>query len=96
MKMQRMIAFELLLERDFLYLLDYDPVVMQFEEQPERIAYEYGEKTHHYTPDFRVVEAEQTALVECKPERFVNSEENRRPWRQLEMDMATIRNAHWE
>jgi len=33
-KMERMIAFESLLERDFIYLLDYDARVEWFEEQP--------------------------------------------------------------
>ncbi len=38
-KMGRMIAFESLLERDFIYLLDYDPAVEWFEEQPLTIEY---------------------------------------------------------
>jgi hypothetical protein len=78
MKMQRMIAFESLIERDFIYLLDYDPFVTWFEEQPVRIEYEYAEKQLHYTPDFLLVEQKQQVLVECKPEKFVDTEENRR------------------
>lgn len=78
MKMKRMIAFESLIERDFIYLLDYDPFVTWFEEQPVRIEYEYEEKQLHYTPDFLLVEQKQQVLVECKPEKFVDTEENRR------------------
>jgi hypothetical protein len=77
-KMGRMIAFESLLERDFIYLLDYDPAVEWFEEQPLSIEYEYETKLLRYTPDFHLLERGQHVLVECKPERFVESEENRR------------------
>ncbi len=77
-KMGRMIAFESLLERDFIYLLDYDPAVEWFEEQPLSIEYLHEGKQLHYTPDFHLLEDGQHVLVECKPERFVETEENRR------------------
>jgi hypothetical protein len=77
-KMGRMIAFESLLERDFIYLLDYDPAVDWFEEQPLSIEYTYETKLLHYTPDFHLFECGRHVLVECKPERFVETEENRR------------------
>jgi hypothetical protein len=77
-KMKRMLAFESLIERDYLYLLDYDPDVAWFEEQPLTIAYQHEGKTLHYTPDFHLVEKGRDVLVECKPEKFVNTDENRR------------------
>jgi hypothetical protein len=77
-KMGRMIAFESMLERDFIYLLDYDPAVEWFEEQPLCIEYLHETKLLRYTPDFRLLECGQHVLVECKPERFVETEENRR------------------
>jgi hypothetical protein len=77
-KMGRMIAFESLLERDFIYLLDYDPTVEWFEEQPLSIEYLYETQLLHYTPDFHLFEGGRHVLVECKPEQFVASEENRR------------------
>ena len=58
LKMQRMIAFESLLERDFIYLLDYDAAVTWFEEQPLTIEYQHEGKLRHYTPDFHLVERE--------------------------------------
>lgn len=78
LKMQRMIAFESLLERDFVYLLDYDFAVSWFEEQPLTIEYEHEGKALHYTPDFHLVEHGQHVLVECKPEHFVNTTANSR------------------
>jgi hypothetical protein len=77
-KMKRMLAFESLIERDYLYLLDYDPDVEWFEEQPLTITYQHDGKTLHYTPDFHLVEKGRHLLVECKPDKFVNTDENRR------------------
>jgi TnsA endonuclease N terminal len=77
-KMQRSIAYESLLERDYLYLLDFEEAVAAFEEQPLTIAYEHAGKAHRYTPDFRVQWAGQELLVECKPLARVDSEASRR------------------
>ena len=75
-KMGRMIAFESLLERDFIYLLDYEADVEQFEEQPLTIEYLHDDQTLHYTPDFQVVEAGNPVLIECKPTRFIDTADN--------------------
>jgi TnsA endonuclease N terminal/TnsA endonuclease C terminal len=50
-----MTAFESSLERDFLLLLDFDPDVESFEEQPVKITYhdDHGRR-HTYTPDVLV------------------------------------------
>jgi hypothetical protein len=76
--MQRSIAYESLLERDYLYLLDFDDAVAAFEEQPLTIPYEHAGTTHRYTPDFLVRHAGQELLVECKPLARVDDDENRR------------------
>lgn len=80
-KMSRMVAFESLIERDYLYFLDYDADVEWFEEQPLTIEYPYEGKILHYTPDFHTVEAEQDVLVECKPLAFVDRDENQRKFK---------------
>ena len=77
-KMGRMIAFESLIERDFIYLLDYAAEVEWFEEQPLTIEYHHDGKVLHYTPDFHLIEEGQNVLVECKPEKFVLTVENQR------------------
>ena len=77
-KMARMIAFESLIERDFIYLLDHDPEVVWFEEQPLSIPYHHEGRALSYTPDFHLVKGDRHVLVECKPDRFVDKEENRR------------------
>ncbi len=51
----RAVAFESALERDFYVLLDFDPTVMDFEEQPVTIAYHDPVGVRHtYTPDVLV------------------------------------------
>jgi hypothetical protein len=92
-KMGRMIAFESLLERDFIYLLDYDLRVEWFEEQPLTIEYLYNDQTLHYTPDFHLVEAGRQVLVECKPECFVDKDDNPRKFA-VARDWCTSRD--WE
>jgi len=78
LKLGRMVQFESLLELDFIHLLEYDPTVTRYEEQPLTIEYQYGKKTLRYTPDFHVVHSETHTLVECKPDKFVDTDENRR------------------
>ena len=78
LKMKRMLSFESLIECDLLYLLDYEPEVERFEEQPLTIEYPDGPTLRHYTPDFHVVRSQHNLLIECKPQAFIGTEENRR------------------
>jgi hypothetical protein len=43
-KMKRMIAFESLVERDGIYMFDFEQDVLAFEEQPLSIEYEHEGK----------------------------------------------------
>lgn len=79
MKVRRMVAFESLIELDYLYLLDYEANVEWFEEQPLTIEYYHDGKALHYTPDFHIVDTERgNVLIECKPLIFIDKEENQR------------------
>lgn len=80
-RMKRMVAFESLIERDYLYLLDYEQNVEWFEEQPLTVEYQHDGKALHYTPDFHVVEMGRDVLIECKPLTFVDKDENQRKFR---------------
>lgn len=66
-KMDRMVSFESLIERDYLYLLDYEPEVTLFEEQPFVIPYLDAGREHGYTPDFHIIRAGHHYVVDCKP-----------------------------
>lgn len=77
LKMGRMVAFESTIERDLLYLLDFEPHVKSFAEQPLTISYWEETKHRRYTPDFKVeFTGGQKGLVECKPQVFVKKEVN--------------------
>lgn len=80
LKMGRMIAYESLVERDYIYLLDFDPTISEFKEQPFAILYQHEGKKRQYTPDFFFVRQKQKYLIECKPEKFVDDEENQVKW----------------
>jgi hypothetical protein len=92
-KMKRMIAFESLMELDYLYLLDYEQDIEWFEEQPVAIEYERDGKKLHYTPDFHIVRAKRDVLVECKPWVFVDKDENKH---KFEVAQAWCASRGWE
>lgn len=78
-KMTRMVGFESLIERDLLYLLDFDSEVYFFSEQPLTIEYAHEGKARHYTPDFHVARTgDRHTLVECKPSHLTETDDNRR------------------
>jgi hypothetical protein len=89
LKMERMVAFESLIERDFIYLLDFEQDVEWFAEQPVTISYQYQGKTRKYTPDFHVIRNGQDTLVECKPEKRVHSTENQRKFAAAQLWCST-------
>ncbi len=61
------VRWESKLERDFLYLLEFDPDVILYREQPMRILYSLDGKTRRYTPDLLVERKHKKQIVEVKP-----------------------------
>jgi hypothetical protein len=80
LKLSRMVGYQSLIERDFIYLLDFDAAVTTYAEQPFSLHYRDGSKQKRYTPDFSFTCHSQTYLVECKHHEFVRPEENRLKW----------------
>ena len=78
LKLNRMVAFESLIERDLIYLLDFEPEVTWFAEQPLTISYPHKGKNLSYTPDFHIIRDGQNILVECKPQKYINTDTNQR------------------
>ena len=74
-KTGRVAWYESLLERDYMYLLDYEGDVSYWHEQPLRIRFSHGGKAHRYTPDLEVHRASQKQLIEVKPKHKVDSGE---------------------
>lgn len=73
-KMNTMLWFESLLEEALMYLLDFDPSVKRFKEQPCRIRYILNGKIRRYTPDILVERADEKQIIEVKPKKKVVTE----------------------
>jgi hypothetical protein len=67
--------FESHLERDFIYLIEFDKTVIRFEEQPFKINYFLGGKRHYYTPDFLVERQNKKQVIEIKPQSKAEKDE---------------------
>jgi len=79
LKLGRMVFFESRLERDQIYLMEYDPEVVFYEEQPLVIEYIAAGKRHKYFPDFKIVTSNgQHLLLECKTAKFVDKDKTQR------------------
>jgi len=53
-KMDRLVYHESTLERDFIYLLEFDSNVDRYEEQPMAVQYYAGRRLITHVPDFKV------------------------------------------
>lgn len=80
LKLNRMVGYQSLIERDFIYLLDFDAAVTTYAEQPLFLYYMDGSKQRRYTPDFSFSYNNQTYLIECKHHAFTQPEENQVKW----------------
>ena len=66
-----MIGFEGLLEKDYMLLLDFDPAVSDYEEQPIRIP--VPKVPQGYVVDLKVnYHSQSTELVEVKPQHYLD------------------------
>ena len=74
LKLNKVVWYESLLERDYLYLLEFDPDVVSFREQPGRIYYIRDGKKRRYTPDLLVQRRDGTHIVEVKPKEKLADE----------------------
>ena len=54
LKNKTMVWFESHLERDFIYLTEFDKSVIKYQEQPFKIQYFINGKKYKYTPDFLI------------------------------------------
>ena len=68
-KCGRMIAWESLLERDAILLLEFSPGVVSYRHQPAVIDYSDGEQMRKYYPDFEaILVSGEVVHLEIKPE----------------------------
>ncbi len=76
----RMIHWESQLERDAVYIFEFSPGVIKYQEQPFKTHYTFEGQTRRYTPDFTVtLSTGECIVVEVKPaERLLDPSERRR------------------
>ncbi len=69
------VPYESTIERDFMYFLEYDALVVSYESQPLYITGTTEDGTPHvYTPDFLVIRTTDRIIVECKPAAKIDEE----------------------
>lgn len=77
-KMGRAVAWESQIERDFIYLLEFDPDVLSYQEQPRKFQYRADGKLHSYTPDFEAKTKDKTLIIEVKPAKKAREPDTQR------------------
>lgn len=75
-KLNRTVWWESQIERDYIYLLEFDTDVVFYQEQPLRIEYVCDGSPHCFTPDFLVQRMSKTQIVEVKSEEQSSKEGN--------------------
>lgn len=75
LKNKKIVWFESLLERDFIYLIEFDKQIIRYEEQPFKIKYKLNQKSHSYTPDFLIERQNKKQIIEVKPQIKTEKEE---------------------
>lgn len=83
LKAKRNVWYESTIERDYIYLLEFDWDVIRYKEQPFRIIYVYEGKSRTYVPDFFVQRRSKFQVVENKPEEKANTPANKFRYRLL-------------
>ena len=67
LKLGRSVKYHSTIERDLLYILEYEAEVERYQEQPFTIQGMLGDGKHRYTPDYAIWTTGERLLVECKP-----------------------------
>jgi hypothetical protein len=82
-KIGRNVWYESTIERDYVYLLEFDSDVIRYKEQPFRLKYIYEGDSHTYVPDFFVQRRGKFQVIENKPKEKTNIEANKLRYRLL-------------
>jgi hypothetical protein len=90
LKIGRNVWYESTIERDYIYLLEFDPDVVRYKEQPFRVKYVYEGKLRIYVPDFFVERRKKIQVVENKPDEKANTEANKLRYRILKSIFRAI------
>jgi hypothetical protein len=67
LKMGRSVSYTSTLERDLLFILEYEKQVLRYQEQPFVVTAPLEGRDRRYTPDYALWTETGQTLVECKP-----------------------------
>ena len=76
-KMGTSVWYNSLLQKDFMYWLEFDPDVLSFATPAVTVDYYSNGKPKSYAPDFQVVRHTKNQIIEVKPKKKVESDEYR-------------------
>jgi len=74
LKLNRTVLWGSQLVRDFLYLLEFDPDVLSYREQPMQLDYVHNSVQYGYIPSFLVKRSKNQQIIEVKSEEQLGSE----------------------
>lgn len=95
-KLGRMVAFESLIERDVILLLEFSRGVQSYQEQPERIVYSDGQTMREYYPDFEAKLASGPRVhIEVKPSAKLDSPKIAKKLQQIATHYAQHRDEYF-
>lgn len=77
-KNNRQLAFESTLEHDFFLVLEFDPLVIGFEEQPFKLRFHCNDTYRYYVPDCLVHYHNTSSVYEVKYQAEIDKDEELR------------------
>ncbi len=74
-KMETSFRYNSLLQKDFMYWLEFDTDVLSYDTPGIAVNYHSNGKEKSHTPDFQVVRYQKKQIIEVKSQKTVESEE---------------------
>lgn len=92
-KMKTSVWYESVLQRDFMYWLEFDPDVISYTTSTEALKYYDKGKDKLYYPDFQIIRHQKKQVIDLKFQKAIKSKQ----YRQLHPLLCEVcRDAEWE
>ena len=82
-KMGTSLWYGSLLQKDFMYWLEFDPDVLSYNTPAISFDYHNNGKLKHYVPDFQVVRRQKKQIIDVKSQKVIESDKYRRLYQLL-------------
>ena len=77
-KMRTSVCYNSLVQKDFMYWLEFDPDVLSYNTPAISFDYYSNGKQKCYAPDFQVVRRQKKQIIEVKPQKVIESDKYQR------------------